>query len=354
MTQELTPKVPEKLVQAVSIVSEDLAQNIINKLAPVYAQVEALHAEASALVVESEDDTATMEEAKRLKKLVSTERLNAEKWRKAEKEESLKFGTALDRSTKLVWEACELIEKYLDQQIRYPEIQRLAREAKLREEREAELKLLGITNHTWGDLAMHDEATYGLIYAEAKELVEFRKAKEKAEKERLEKEAAEKAEKERLEKEAKGRADRRFKILSPYRAVWGDLEIFSIGNLSEDEFDLLLLDLSEKQAAHELAEKECIARENAEKAARIKAEREAAEAKKREDDRLEAERKAAEAEATRRQKLLGASDKEKLLDYAKKIMSIERPLTNSKDGEEKLDAFVDALYDFYEAVSNEM
>jgi colicin import membrane protein len=264
------------------------------------------------LVVTGLEDKEGLAAVHNARMTVKNKRIEVEKCRKALKEDSLKFGRAVDMEAKRITALLEPIETYLESE--EDKIARIKAEIKAEEERvakaaeEARLKAL-------------EEARLAEIEAQAK-----------VERERLAAvEAEQAAMKKRLDEVAKQQAAEQAKLLKERLAMEAERKAF------EDE---------RRQAA--AAERRAAELQKAKADAAEEARREAEEEKERalqaERDRVEAERLAAEnarleAEAAERERAeaerIAAEerpDKEKLLEFSKMLTELSYPTVNSERG----------------------
>lgn len=293
---------------------------------------------ARALVVTDEKQVAEMKMAREGRLFLKEKRVAIEKSRKQLKEQSLREGKAIDGIANVLKGLIEPIEDYLEEQEKFVEIKRDKEKETVKLLRIAELLQIGIETPTIYDLKNMSEPAYQELLAGQKLIIQQRiEAEQRAEAERIAREAEQariKAENDRLKAEAakreaaiaKERAETAAKLLAEKRAkekAEAEFQAKLAADAAAREAELTAeraaaaAKLLAEQQAKEKAEAELkakLAAEAAERAAAIEKER--AEAA-----RIENERRAAER----------APDKEKLLEFAKKIQALEFPQVTSPE-----------------------
>ena len=259
-----------------------------------------------------------MKQAREARLAIKAIRIEADKTRKSLKEDSLRYGKAVQGVYNVIEYMIKPIEEHLEKQEKFAEIAEANRKEALHNERVALLQPYGVDCTSYDLRNMSAEAFTQLLdgsklayenkIAEAKRIEEERIAAEKAEQERIE---AQRIENERLKAEAAERE----RVLAEERAK-AEAERKAIEEKARIEREAL-----EKKAAEEKAEADRLAKIEADKQAEILAaerkERERVEAElkaKQQAERKQAEeeqkRKAAEEKAAK--KLAAAPDKDKL------------------------------------------
>lgn len=181
-------------------------------------------AKADALVITSEDQIAEMKEARTARLALVKIRTAADKTRKDLKDESTKYGNAVQAAYNLIKATIEPIEAHLEKQEKFAEVARLKRETELASERSKLLvqyaafapRGLPLGTMSVEDFEMALNGAKLLFDADKKqkaEAEELRKALEASEKEKADQLAAllEQARKEEREKSEKEKAELREK-----------------------------------------------------------------------------------------------------------------------------------------------
>jgi hypothetical protein len=281
---------------------QSMLSNIREGFQSAFEQAETWREKALAIKVTSLADKEAMKQAREMRLVLKNIRVEAEKKRKALKEDALVMGRAIDGVNNLLLAAIQPLERHLEEQERFAE--RLAeqeRQRRLSERTEALQPYLEANQVIPALDAMTDDQF--AKYLEDAKLLHAAKleAAKKAEAERIAREQAEAAERERLrienerlraeaaEREAKAKAER----------------------------EAAELELNRIKAEQEAAAKK-------EREAREKLERELA-AKK------AAEEAKAKAEAEAIKKAAQAPDKEKLLLIAESVRSIKMPSVSTDE-----------------------
>lgn len=252
-----------------TVPDQELAPSIISSLCEgfqgFFAKAEEWRQKALSINVTSADQKGEMKMARLTRLELKGIRVEAEKTRKRLKEDSLRYGRAVDGVNNLLVAAIVPLENHLEAQEKYGERLEAERIAKLRDERLAALTPFGYV-HTSGDLGALKDEEFAVLLRDTKDLHDMRIERErKAEEERLAAEVAAAQERERL------RLDN----------------------------ERLLREMAEREAAAKL-EREQAAKEKAEAEAKAKAEKAALEAAAAaERAKAEQERRKAEEDAAR-------------------------------------------------------
>lgn len=308
-----------------------LLANIEEGFRDSFAQAEKWRLQALAIKVTSPDQKAEMKLARTIRLELKDIRVNAEKKRKALKEDSLRLGKAIDGVNNLLLAAIEPLERHLEEQEKFAERLIAEQRAKLQADRSQALAPYLAAGQVVPALDVMTEEQWTGYLSDAKLLHEAKVERERREEaERIAREQAEAAERERLrienerlqreaaEREAKAKAERE-------AAAKAQREAEEKARKEREALE------AAAKAEREAAEREL---------ARIKAEAEAAAAKERaERERLErelAEQKAAEeakikAEAAARRKAAAAPDKAKLRGVATSVRAIFVPETTTDE-----------------------
>mgnify|MGYP000726939933 FL=1 len=308
-----------------------MLSNIREGFQSAFEQAEAWREKALAVKVTSLADKEAMKQAREMRLALKNIRVEAEKKRKALKEDALVMGRAIDGVNNLLLAAIQPLERHLEEQEKFAE--RLAeqeRQRRLAERTEALQSYLEAGQAVPALDAMTDDQF--AKYLDDTKLLHAAKieAAKKVEAERIAREQAEAAERERLrienerlraeaaEREAKAKAERE-------AAERAQREAAEKARKEREAIE------AKAKAEREAAEREL---------ARIKAESEAAAAKEREARaKLEAElaaKRAAEeakakAEAAAAKKAAAAPDKTKLRTIADSVRAIPFPAVTTPE-----------------------
>lgn len=303
-------------------IAKDNAKQLIEAFGAPFEEAGAILATYQTIVVKSEDDFATMADARDKRIALKNVRTSVERKRKELKEGIVKSGRAIDSVARFVKETIEPAEKYLETQEKFAELKEAERKAAKKAERIEKLMAYADDIELYNFEAMSDEQFDSLITTLKSQKEAEEAARKKAEVDRI---VAEEAERKRQ---------------------------------AEIEAENLLLkaevEKREKEAAAERAKLEAenekkLAEERA-KADEERKKREAIEAEQRAQAEIEAHKKA-EAEETERQALL-APDKEKIVGYANALNTLrsQAPLVKSKAAQELLDSVDKAIAEFVERI----
>lgn len=290
--------------------SEQAGKNLMTAFQPYFAEAQPLIEQAKGIKVADATCVSEMKKAREVRLALKRVRTDAEKTRKAMKEDSLRAGRAIDGMNNILLLAIEPVEKVLEEQEKFAERAEAARKAKLGQERADQLRALGSNPAQYIGLADMGEEQWRACLHGAKTAKEERE-KAEAEAARQREVQAQEAEKLRQENERlrKEREQQAAEVAREREAMQAKLK-------------------AETEAAD--------ARAREERLARLKVEQEAAE-KRRAD---EAAAKQAE-EARRRAQL--APDADKLLALAKAARSIEMPTLATREANGYLERFVGTM-----------
>ena len=309
-----------------------LLANIEEGFRDSFAQAEKWRLQALAIKVTSPDQKAEMKLARTIRLELKDIRVNAEKKRKALKEDSLRLGKAIDGVNNLLLAAIEPLERHLEEQEKFAERLIAEQRAKLQAERSQALAPYLAPGQIVPALDAMTEEQWSGYLSDAKLLHEAKIERERREEaERIAREQAEAAERERLRIE-----NERLQREAAEREAAAKAEREAAAKAQREAEEKARKEREALEAAAK-AEREAAERE----LARIKAEAEAAAAKERaERERLErelAEQKAAEeakikAEAAARRKAAAAPDKAKLRNIASIVRAIYLPEVTTEEG----------------------
>ena len=334
--------------------------NIQEGFQGAFAQAESWREKALAIKVTSLADKEVMKQAREMRLALKTIRVEAEKKRKALKEDALVMGRAIDGVNNLLLAAIQPLERHLEEQEKFAE--RLAeqeRQRRLAERTEALHPYLEAGQAVPAIDVMTDDQF--AKYLEDAKLLHAAKieAARKAEAERIAREQAEAVERERLrienerlkseaaEREAKAKAEREAAERAQREAAEKarkDREALEAKAKAEREAaERAQREAAEKarkdrealeakaKAEREAAERE-LARIKAEQEAAAKLEREAREKLERElAAKNAAEEAKAKAEAAAAKKAAAAPDKTKLLTIAASVRAIPLPTVSTPE-----------------------
>jgi hypothetical protein len=279
--------------------------------------------EKSELITSPKDARAARLEIKNL-------RVSAEKTRKKLKEDSLRMGKAIDGANNILLAVIVPIENALEEIEKAEERAEAARIQSLNEFRLAELEKI---NHVslGVNLGSLTDEQWDAYFQQAKDANQARL-------ERVAREAAEAAEKLRLEELA--REEQRLE----------NLRLKAEAEARQKELDEARKIAAQKEAEAQKEKLKAEAKAKAESDARQRAENEARELREAEIKRqaeIEAKAKADELAAKESaRKAAAAPDKQKLIDFAQVIRSLELPTVKSEDGKKTLLEISDKVESF--------
>ena len=311
-----------ELVQVIE--STGLEQNtalmIKESFIPFFEQAEQWSRKAKELVVTDVTQVREMKMAREARLALKEIRVAADKKRKELKEDSLRYGKAVQGVYNVIEYLIAPIEKHLEQQEKFAEIQEANRRAALKAERDAELTAYAEFVPVGIDTGSMSDDDYAKLLNGAKLQQQAKiEAEQKAEQERIAREKAEAEERERIRIEnerLKAEAEAREKEMAAERAK-AEAERKALEEKARKE----------REAAEAKLKAEAEARAKAEQELRAKA---AAEAKaKREAEEKAAAELKAQKEAERKAK--AAPDKAKLEELASRIDSLQLPDVKSED-----------------------
>lgn len=301
----------EQLVQVIqeSGVEATTAQNLQDSFLPFFNQAKEWAEKASQIVVTDASQIQLIKDARQARLMLKEIRVNADKTRKALKEDSLRYGKAVQGVYNVIEYLIVPIEQHLEKQEKFVEIQEAERKAKLKLQREDELRTYSQYVPFGIDLANMTDEDYQKIFSGAKLQFEAAiEAKERAEKERIEREAAVKLH--NIRKDA---------IIPFWVHLSETIKSLDFSTISENEFSMILEDCKTQKADFDKKQAEAKA-ENERLAAKLKAEREKQaqlekelQAKKDAEAKAQAEKERAErAERAAARRAAKAPDKDKM------------------------------------------
>jgi hypothetical protein len=330
-SQPLALTIPEGLEPATS-------HSLREAFEAYFRQADEWRAKALAIQITRPDQSREMQLARTTRLALREIRINADKTRKALKEDSLRKGKAIDGIYNMLAFAVEPLEKHLMEQEQFVERMEHERKARLKAEREEQLALFGV-NVSLYQLGEMDAATFAnLLETNQLAFTARQEAARKAEAERIEREAREAEE--RAKREAEAVAERQRLQAENERLQAEKAEAEAKARAERQAAELAAREAAAKaQAEREAAEK---ARREAE--AKARQEREAAEAQARAERearekaeaelraKQEAERKAKEAAEAKARAAAQAPDREKLAAFAEAVRNLPIPTLENEAG----------------------
>jgi DNA repair exonuclease SbcCD ATPase subunit len=291
-----------KLIVAQSNVTEETKALLEDRFSGFLAQTQEWSEKAKLLVVTSDDQTEDIAKAKTARLALKAIRVEAERTRKTLKEDSLRYGQAVQAVYNLIESQIKPIEEHLQLQEDFTKLKAARERQQLKEEREAEIAPYRefVPNIVIEDMT---EENFGKLFWACKvQFEQAEKAKAEAEQKRIEAEKAAELERLRIKEE-----NERLRV-----------------ELAKKE--------QERKAAEEKTKKELEEVNRKAEEAR-QAHLEQVRAQRAELEAIEAKRRAEEAEMQRLESLRiaqekasqAAPDKEKLLAFADKIFYMPVP-----------------------------
>jgi hypothetical protein len=266
----------------------DTAQSLRAAFEDYFTAADEWRAKALSIQITRPDQIREMKLARETRLALREIRINAEKTRKALKEDSLKKGKAIDGIYNMLAYAVEPLEKHLLEQEQF--IQRIEEERKARLKAEREEALRPFTDVSLYQLGEMDEATFAnLLETNQLAFAARQEAARKAEAERIERERIEAEERAKREAEAAAERERIRAENERLRAEREAAEIAAKAEREAAQAEARRIAEEAQAEARRIAENNRKEREAIE--AKARAEREAIEAK------AKAEREAAEAKA---------------------------------------------------------
>jgi hypothetical protein len=307
---------------------EATSKSLQDHFLPFFDQAKEWKERAEGLIVTDVNQTREMKMAREARLALREIRVNANKTRKALKEDSLRYGRAVQGVYNVIEYLIKPIEQHLYDQEKFAEIKEAERKAELKVFREDELSAFSEFVPFGVNLSEMPEDDYNKLLNGAR--LQFQQkieAEKKAEAERIAKEKAEAEERERIRKEnerLRKEAEQREKELAEERAK-AEAERKAAEEKAKKEREAQEAILAEERAAKARLEAEIKAKKEAEEKAKQEAER----------ARIEAEQKAA-----------AASDNEKIETLADAVLSLQVPDLNNEKTKEKIEEQLAVLYKF--------
>lgn len=315
--------------------------SLLSKFSDSFNRAKEVAKASGGIVVTSEKQTKEMAAARTARLELKSIRIEVEKTRKDLKEQSLREGKAIDGMSNIIKALIIPVEEHLETQEKFAELKRAERAAALKADRIEKLSpyVENVYVYALDDL---DSEAYNEILANAKQLFEQKKAEEaKVEADRLK----------AIEDEEKRQEEIRLE-----------------NERLRKEVEIRQAEQAEKDAAAEKereAEREANRKALEAKEAEAKKEREAAEtklaaerhAREEAEKKIQAEKEAqekatADAEEAERKALL-APDKEKLMTFAKAIITIrdeKLPALKTKQAQEIVNLIEKSLTDLNDMI----
>jgi len=323
-----------KLVTVIkeSHVEESTALTLQNAFTPFFNQANEWVEKVKSIVVTDASQAEEIRQAREARLRLKEIRIQADKKRKELKEDSLRYGKAVQGVYNVIEYLIAPLEKHLEDQERFVEIQREKIKTELRIKRESELAPYFEFIPSGLSLADISEDDFQKILAGSKIQLQMKiDAEKKAEAERLEREKIEAEEREKIRLEnikLKKEAEEREKLAEIERKK-AEKE-----KLERDKKEIAEKEAREKDLA---AEREKAAKEKAESDKKLAAEM--AERKRIEDElkKKEAEELRIRKEAEEKEKKAKlAPDKEKLVEFSKLIESIKLPEVSNPEAKKAI------------------
>lgn len=313
----------EKVIQE-SNVEKTTADSLQTAFQPFFQRAAEWKAKAETLKVTDINQTAEMQQARAARLELKKIRVEADKTRASLKEDSIRYGRAVQGVYNVIEYLIKPIEEYLENQEKFAEIQEAARKAALTELRRAEIEREGVQVFVPKnfDLGTISENEYQELIAAARMLVTAKlEADRKAEADRIAREQAEAEERERVRVENERlraeaiEQEKRFAAERAEAAAKADAERKAEAEKARLEREKLE---AERRAAEAIADKERAEREKLEAEVKVRAEKEAAEAK---------------AKAAAERKAKNAPNREKVIAFAQSLQSLSYPQLDGESAE---------------------
>jgi hypothetical protein len=331
MTTQITHTNQLSRVIAESELATDTADYLLKTFGPPFEQASQIIERSGRIEVTDATQVSQMKAARTARLELRSIRVEAEKTRKAVKEDALRLCTAIDKVASVIPMLTEPEESRLESCEKFAELAEARRKMELRGSRVAALTPFNANAHMMALEAMTDDEFERLL-ATSRRIQEEEKAE------------AARAEAERIARE-KARAEEDARIRAENERLRKELE----------EADRQRGE-AERRAEKERRETEAKAAEErrrlqAEADAKLKAEREAREKLERESrEREEAEKKRKAAEERARKKAAAAPDAEKLRTLARDLYAIKRPQMSTDEGTAALDRAIRVIQSAVEEI----
>jgi phage-related minor tail protein len=193
-----------QLIQVIkeSGVEQQTALTLQNSFLPFFEKANEWAVKAKTLVVTDVSQIREMNMAKQARLALRDIRIEADKTRKLLKEDSLRYGKAVQGVYNVIEYLIVPIEQHLEQQEKFAEIQEMKRKSEIKASREIELQPFAEFVPINIDLLNMIESDYQKVLSGAKLQMQAKiDAEQKAEQERIAKEKAEREERERIRQE---------------------------------------------------------------------------------------------------------------------------------------------------------
>ncbi|MCL6100999.1 MAG: hypothetical protein M1292_00690 [Bacteroidetes bacterium] len=192
--------------QLVKVITESKVEQptaifLQNSFLPFYEKLTEWTKKANALVVTDVTQTREMKMAREARLALRDIRVDADKKRKALKEDSTRYGKAVQNVYNLIENLIVPAEKHLEAQEKFVELQEAARKLKLALERETELKPYKefVTSDVFNELGEYSDQEYSVVLENCKQALEDQIAEEaQAELNRIEAEKTKVARQEKM------------------------------------------------------------------------------------------------------------------------------------------------------------
>jgi hypothetical protein len=197
MTIAMTEKKENQLTNIISNsgVEQQTALILSSSFLPFFEAAKEWEGKAKAIIITDVSQKDEMKSAREMRLTLKDIRVNADKKRKELKEDSLRYGKAVQTVYNIIESTINPIEKYLEEQERFPEIQEEKRKDELRKQRSADISPYSEFVPFGIDLGVITEDDYQKLLAGA---ILQQKASIEAKKQRIEKEKNEAVEREKL------------------------------------------------------------------------------------------------------------------------------------------------------------
>lgn len=232
--------------QLVKVITESgidtkTAKNLQDSFLPFFNQAQEWADKAALLVVTDANQVQLMKDARQARLMLKEIRVNADKMRKTLKEDSLRYGKAVQGVYNVIEYLIAPIEQHLEKQEKFVEIQEAERKAKLKLQREDELRVYAQYVPFGIDLANMTDEDYQKVFSGAKLQFEAAiEAKERAEKERTEREAA-----------IKLHNERKNTIILFWSFLTDSQKALDFSTISENEFSMILENSKSQKADYD-------------------------------------------------------------------------------------------------------
>lgn len=327
-------KTSNKLLLAIeeSQLESQTALALNNKFVTFFEQAEEWKKKAEGLVVTDVSQTREMKMAREARLALRDIRVNADKVRVALKEDSIRYGKAVQRIYNDIEQAIKPIEKYLEEQEKFAEIQEAKRKAELRIIRANELLPFAEFVPLGVDLENMKEEDYQKTLNGARLQLQAKiELEKKSEAERIAREIAEAEERERVRIEnerLRAEAEAMENKLRAERQAAAEERAKADAELARVQAEALRLEAELK------AKSDAEAKEKADAEARATAE---IEAKEREEKRKRDE-----------------PDKDKLIEFAAHLKNMPIPMFESEEATAIMNTATSMLRDIAIYISQEV